>query len=123
VFAGWRDGYFGADEEDRVVAEIYRSGADMLFVAMPTPKKENFLHRHRAALGVPFLMGVGGSVDVLAGEATRAPVWMQQRGLEWLHRLAQEPRRMWRRYVWTNARFAAMMAREMARRLARGKAW
>jgi len=115
--AGLRDGYFSAREEEDVVAEIRSSGADCLFIAMPTPRKERFLHRHGRALGVPFVMGVGGSVDVLAGAVSRAPFWMQRSGLEWLHRLIQEPRKMFWRYASTNAAFAAIVARALVARL------
>lgn len=110
--AGFRDGYFADDEEDDVVAGIRASGADMLFVAMSSPRKERFLGRHGAALGVPFAMGVGGAVDVLAGATRRAPRSMQVAGLEWLYRLAQEPRRLGPRYLRTNTRFIALVARD-----------
>ena len=115
--AGFRDGYFSAREEDEVVAQIRASRADCLFIAMPTPRKERFLHRHGRALGVPFVMGVGGSVDVLAGTVSRAPAWMQRAGLEWLHRLFQEPRKMFWRYASTNAAFAFIVARAWVARL------
>jgi N-acetylglucosaminyldiphosphoundecaprenol N-acetyl-beta-D-mannosaminyltransferase len=106
--AGHHHGYFW-DEEEAMVERIAASGADMLFVAISSPKKENFLNRHGPQMGVPFTMGVGGSFDVLAGRVRRAPVWMQKTGLEWLVRLLQEPRRMWRRYLLTNARFGWML--------------
>lgn len=117
-FAGCRDGYFTVEDEPAVVTEIARSGADCLFVAMPTPRKERFLRRHIEALGVPFVMGVGGSIDVLAGAVQRAPGWMQRAGLEWLFRLMQEPRRMLWRYASTNTQFAAILLRALAARLA-----
>jgi N-acetylglucosaminyldiphosphoundecaprenol N-acetyl-beta-D-mannosaminyltransferase len=110
-FAGLRDGYFSPEEEQAVVDQIRSSGADCLFVAMPTPRKERFLHRHGRNLGVPFIMGVGGSVDVLAGSVSRAPPWMQKFALEWLHRLLQEPRRMAWRYTSTNLAFAVIIGR------------
>jgi N-acetylglucosaminyldiphosphoundecaprenol N-acetyl-beta-D-mannosaminyltransferase len=113
VFAGSRNGYFTADDRPQIVKQIASSGADCLFVAMPTPHKERFLNAHAAELGVPFMMGVGGSVDVLAGHISRAPLWMQNIGLEWLHRLLQEPRKMFLRYSRTNARFAVMLARSL----------
>jgi N-acetylglucosaminyldiphosphoundecaprenol N-acetyl-beta-D-mannosaminyltransferase len=109
-FAGSRDGYFRSEEEPAVVDEIRGSGADCLFIGMPTPRKERFLHQHRDRLGVPFIMGVGGSFDVLAGLVARAPAAMQRMGLEWLHRTLQEPRRMWRRYLATNIAFAGLLA-------------
>ena len=121
VFAGYRNGYFGAQEEAAVVEDIRRSGADCLFIGMPTPRKERFLHRYRKELGVPFIMGVGGGFDVLAGHVARAPQGVQRAGLEWLFRIYQEPRRMWWRYASTNAQFAgligkALLARALSRR-------
>ena len=73
---------------------------------MPTPRKERFLASHRDELNIPFIMGVGGSFDVLAGQIRRAPTRLQALGLEWLYRVYQEPRRMWWRYAKTNALFA-----------------
>lgn len=118
VFAGLRDGYFKPEDEPSIVAEIAGSKADCLFVAMPTPHKERFLHKYTAALGVPFVMGVGGSVDVLAGHVSRAPHWMQANGLEWFHRLSQEPRKMLWRYASTNTAFAGLLLRATAASLA-----
>jgi N-acetylglucosaminyldiphosphoundecaprenol N-acetyl-beta-D-mannosaminyltransferase len=112
-FAGARNGYFGREDEDDIVATIRESGADCLFIAMPTPQKERFLHRYRAALGVPFIMGVGGSLDVLAGHVERAPPFMQRAGLEWLYRVYQEPGRMWWRYASTNVVFAGLLGKAL----------
>lgn len=108
-FAGMQDGYFKPEQEDEIVAKIRDSGADCLFIGMPTPRKERFLAAHRDDLNVPFIMGVGGSFDVLAGHVRRAPSRMQTLGLEWLYRIYQEPRRMWWRYAKTNALFAGML--------------
>lgn len=108
---GARDGYWAPDEEAAVVADVARSGADLLFLAIPSPRKELFLERHAEALAVPFLMGVGGSFDVLAGKTRRAPGWMQRMGLEWCYRLAQEPRRMLRRYLVGNSAFVLLTLR------------
>lgn len=116
VFAGARNGYFAAEEENAVVSAIRESGADCLFIAMPTPQKERFLHRHKHALGVPFIMGVGGSFDVLAGKVERAPPAMRRAGLEWLYRVYQEPRRMWWRYASTNAVFAGLIGKALMQR-------
>ncbi|MFP6749331.1 MAG: WecB/TagA/CpsF family glycosyltransferase [Alphaproteobacteria bacterium] len=113
--AGYRNGYFTAAEETQVVADIHASGAHCLFVAISSPMKERFLHRHRDQLGVPFLMGVGGSLDVVAGTVNRAPKWIRQMGFEWLYRLCQEPRRMWRRYLVTNTIFLFLLLGELAR--------
>jgi N-acetylglucosaminyldiphosphoundecaprenol N-acetyl-beta-D-mannosaminyltransferase len=114
--AGYRNGYFDDSEDPAVAAAIRESGADILFVAISSPRKEYFLGRYGRGLGVPYVMGVGGSIDVVAGVARRAPVWMQRVGLEWAFRLVQEPRRLFRRYLVTNARFIAFVAREALRR-------
>jgi N-acetylglucosaminyldiphosphoundecaprenol N-acetyl-beta-D-mannosaminyltransferase len=116
-FAGYRDGYFKQDQENAVVEEIRNSGADCLFIGMPTPRKERFLAAHRVNLGVSFVMGVGGSFDVIAGHVERAPAWVQDSGFEWLYRVYQEPRRMWWRYLRTNTIFAGMMIRAIGERL------
>jgi N-acetylglucosaminyldiphosphoundecaprenol N-acetyl-beta-D-mannosaminyltransferase len=115
LIAGSHDGYFPEAGEQDVVEEIQAASPHILFVAMSSPRKELFLKRHRDHLGVPFAMGVGGAIDVIAGQTSRAPVWMQRLGIEWLYRLGQEPRRMWRRYAVSNLRFVAMLAREVVR--------
>lgn len=115
--AGWRNGYWDGEREEAEVAEQVRaSGADLLFVAISSPKKEQFLGRHQAAMRVPFAMGVGGSFDVAAGRVRRAPRWMQKVGLEWLFRFLQEPRRLFRRYFIDGATFFWLLAKEAARR-------
>lgn len=113
--AGFHHGYFW-DDEEAVVREIRDSGARLLFVAITSPKKENFINRWRDQLGVDFVMGVGGTFDVVAGKVKRAPLWMQKSGLEWFYRVLQEPGRMWRRYLATNTAFAWMLIREKWRR-------
>lgn len=110
-FAGMRDGYFSPEQEPEIVNGIRDSGADCLFIGMPTPRKERFLASHRDELNVPFIMGVGGSFDILSGQVQRAPVHIQTAGLEWLYRIYQEPRRMWWRYAKTNTVFAGILAR------------
>ena len=99
-----------------VAAEVAAHRPDIVFVAMPSPRKEYWLGTYGRRLGAPFIMGVGGSIDVLAGHVRRAPVLLQRLGLEWLFRLAQEPRRMFRRYLWGNTRFIAYVAGDFARR-------
>jgi N-acetylglucosaminyldiphosphoundecaprenol N-acetyl-beta-D-mannosaminyltransferase len=111
--AGIQHGYFPPAEESRVVEEIRNSEADVLFVGMPSPRKERFLHEHRQVLRVPFAMGVGGGLDILAGKTRRAPLWMQRSGLEWSYRVLQEPRRLAGRYLSTNFQFAGMLAGEL----------
>ena len=115
TLAGWRNGYWSEAEEAGVVAEIRKSRPDVLFVAMSSPKKEMFLKRWKNELQVPFVMGVGGTFDVVAGYVKRAPRWMQACGLEWLYRLGQEPRRMWRRYLVDDMAFLGLLAREVYR--------
>ncbi|NPA43409.1 MAG: WecB/TagA/CpsF family glycosyltransferase [Chlorobi bacterium] len=113
IIAGYRDGYFDDSRAEEVARTIADSGAQLLFVGISSPKKEEFLTRHKEVLSrVPFVMGVGGSFDVLAGKVRRAPRWMQRAGLEWLFRFLQEPRRLWKRYLIGNARFAAMALRQ-----------
>jgi N-acetylglucosaminyldiphosphoundecaprenol N-acetyl-beta-D-mannosaminyltransferase len=114
VIAGTRDGYFSDDESGAVAAEVASHRPDIVFVAMPSPRKEYWLGRHGPDLGAAFVMGVGGSVDVLAGRARRAPVALQRVGLEWLFRLVQEPRRLLPRYLSTNVRFMVLVVRELA---------
>jgi N-acetylglucosaminyldiphosphoundecaprenol N-acetyl-beta-D-mannosaminyltransferase len=116
TIAGTQDGYFADADVEEVCAAIRAARADMLFVAMSSPRKELFLAEHGPSLGVPFVMGVGGAIDVAAGITRRAPAGFQRLGLEWLYRLLQEPRRMWRRYLPSNARFIRLVAREMLTR-------
>jgi N-acetylglucosaminyldiphosphoundecaprenol N-acetyl-beta-D-mannosaminyltransferase len=115
TIAGSHHGYFGAGQVAGIVEEIRAARPDMLFVAMTSPLKEMFLDEYGPSLGTPFAMGVGGSVDVIAGVTRRAPRPLQRLGLEWLYRLLQEPRRLARRYLVTNVRFAGLVARERLR--------
>ena len=110
TLAGQHHGYFGVDEERRVVASIVDTTPDVLLVGMTSPKKEHFLARWGDQLGVPVCHGVGGSFDILAGKVQRAPLAWQRLGLEWLYRVKQEPRRLWRRYLVTNSLFCAAVA-------------
>lgn len=116
--AGYRNGYFDDPDEAQIVADINAANADVLFVAMTSPKKERFMARWEATLQVPVIHGVGGSFDVYAEKVTRAPEWMQRTGLEWLHRVFQEPGRMWRRYLTTNSLFVIKVIAEAVQRRA-----
>jgi len=119
--AGYHHGYFW-DDEEAVVEQIKQSGARLLFVAITSPKKENFINRWKDQLGVEFVMGVGGTFDVVAGKVERAPEWMQNAGMEWLYRVIQEPGRMWKRYLVTNSAFAWMLIKaKLCRLLNRNK--
>ncbi len=111
--AGARDGYFGPGEEADVARDIRASAASLLFLGMPSPKKELFLSQHGASSGARVVHGVGGSFDVLAGLTKRAPLWYQRHGLEWFYRARQEPLRLGRRYLRTNFAFVLMVAREV----------
>ena len=115
--AGYRHGYWKPDEEPEVVEAIRQARPDILFVALGSPQKEFFMHRHLHRLQVPFAMAVGGSFDVLAGRTKRAPEWMQRSGLEWFWRVLQEPRRMWWRYCRDGLFFTCLVLKELLRRL------
>ncbi len=118
--AGAHHGYFERDGEQAVAAQIKESRADILFVAMTSPKKEQFLARWSDTLDVAVCHGVGGSFDVVAGKVKRAPLVWQRLGLEWLYRVKQEPRRLWKRYFVTNSLFIWLVVRELARQLVAG---
>lgn len=107
--AGYRNGYFTDADEQQIADDIRESGADMLFVAISSPKKEIFLGRWRETMNIPFCMGVGGSFDVVAGKFKRAPDWVQKMGLEWAYRWKQEPKRMFRRNAIDMPKFVAMV--------------
>lgn len=109
LIAGSQHGYFTASEEMAVANHIQTAKTDILFVAMPSPQKELFIENYHTQIQVPFVMGVGGSFDVLAEKVKRAPSWMQKIGLEWFYRLYQEPKRMWKRYTVTNGIFLWML--------------
>ncbi|HVW58955.1 MAG TPA: WecB/TagA/CpsF family glycosyltransferase, partial [Puia sp.] len=110
IIAGYRNGYFSKEDEPGIARQIADSGANILFVAISSPTKENFLFQHRDVLKkVNFVMGVGGSFDVVSGLVKRAPVWMQKAGLEWLYRVYQEPRRMFKRYLVGNLKFITLV--------------
>ncbi|MDO9166248.1 MAG: WecB/TagA/CpsF family glycosyltransferase [Rhodoferax sp.] len=116
VVAGYRNGYWKPEEEAGVVEQITAANADLLFVAISSPKKEQFLARYQAEMKIPFAMGVGGTFDVAVGKVKRAPVWMQNAGLEWFYRFLQEPRRMFKRYFVDDMAFFWLLLKEVARR-------
>ncbi|HKG22840.1 MAG TPA: WecB/TagA/CpsF family glycosyltransferase, partial [Blastocatellia bacterium] len=111
---GYRNGYFGAQESERIAGKIKESGADLLFVAMGSPAQEYWISSILRPAGVRFALGVGGSFDHLSGLARRAPAWMQSAGLEWLYRLMREPRRLWRRYLVGNSLFVWLVLKQLA---------
>ena len=122
VLAGSRNGYFKDEEAAAVAQQIRDSRADILFVAITSPKKERFMAKWNAVMDVPVVHGVGGSFDVVAGKVKRAPEMWQKLGLEWLYRVKQEPGRLWKRYAVTNTIFTWMLCKEWMRTLLGGEA-
>ncbi|WP_373483678.1 WecB/TagA/CpsF family glycosyltransferase [Acetobacterium sp.] len=112
---GYRNGYFTEKDEPEIVKNMEESGADMMFVAFSSPKKEYWVNKYLQQLKIPFVMGVGGSFDVVAGLVNRAPMWMQNNNLEWFYRFIQEPRRMWKRYIVGNTKFVVLTYRTKAK--------
>ena len=113
IIAGFRNGYFNEQEESDIARKISESGANILFVAITSPKKEIFLNKYKDQLkNVNFIMGVGGSFDVISGKIKRAPIFMQRIGLEWFYRFLQEPRRLWKRYLLGNIKFIWLVIKE-----------
>jgi len=113
--AGYSNGYWDASQEEDIVRNIADSQADILFVGISSPKKEFFLNQYIKKLQVPFVMGVGGSFDVVAGGISRAPRWMQDMGFEWTFRLWQEPGRLWRRYLIGNFIFLLLLCKDIVK--------
>ncbi|MEU9453441.1 WecB/TagA/CpsF family glycosyltransferase [Streptomyces sp. NPDC048277] len=113
--AGSRNGYFDDSEQEAIADGIARSGAQLLFLGMTSPKKEIFTAAYGTRTGAHVVHGVGGSFDILAGVTKRAPESWQRLGMEWLYRALQEPRRLGRRYLTTNVSFVLMTARELFR--------
>lgn len=109
VIAGSHHGYFNESQEAPIAAHIADARPDMLFVAMTSPKKEQFLARWADTMDVRVCHGVGGSFDVIAGKVRRAPAVWQRLGVEWLYRVIQEPGRMWKRYLVTNTLFCGLV--------------
>lgn len=105
IVAGYRNGFFSEADEPEIVLDMANSGADMAFIGFSSPKKEYWVNKYIDQLNIPFVMGVGGSFDVVAGVTKRAPLWMQKCGLEWFYRFIQEPRRLWKRYIIGNMKF------------------
>ena len=108
---GTHSGYWPASSTDQVVAAVRASGADLVMVAMGNPRQEEWLADHLDSTGARVGIGVGAFFDFTAGTVSRSPVWMNRFGIEWLWRLAQEPRRLWRRYVVGNPLFLARVLR------------
>jgi N-acetylglucosaminyldiphosphoundecaprenol N-acetyl-beta-D-mannosaminyltransferase len=112
---GSHHGYFRHENELEVAEGIRQANPDVLLLGMSSPLKERFAWTHRERMGVPVALGVGGMFDIAAGLHRRAPVWVQVACLEWLWRMGQEPRRLWKRYATTNSVFLMLLARELIR--------
>lgn len=100
------------EEDEEVCRRIDRSGTRILFVGLGCPKQERWMHAHRGRIAA-VMLGVGAAFDFLAGTKRQAPRWMQLTGLEWLFRLLEEPRRLWKRYLYQNPRFVALAVGEL----------
>jgi len=116
IIAGRRNGYFSAAEEESIAQQIADAKPDILFVAMTSPKKEMFMAKWNGLMRVPIVHGVGGSFDVMSGMIERAPEIWQKFGMEWLYRVKQEPRRLWKRYLTTNSLFIWMLLKALISR-------
>jgi len=103
------------DEEDTaMVARINDSGVRIVFVGLGAPKQEKWMAEHRGRV-CAVMLGVGAAFDYHAGKIRRAPVWMQRAGLEWFYRLIQDPRRLWRRYIFNNPAYLVALTRQVLR--------
>jgi N-acetylglucosaminyldiphosphoundecaprenol N-acetyl-beta-D-mannosaminyltransferase len=105
-------GNIAPDEDTRIIAAINASRPDIVWVGLGTPKQDVWAADHAAVLAAPVILAVGAAFDFHSGRLRRAPRWMRQAGFEWLFRLLMEPRRLWRRYLTTNARFGWLLLRE-----------
>ena len=103
-----------SEEDAQVTDEIGRSGVQILFMGLGCPKQENWMASHRSRLTC-VMLGVGASFDFYAGNVRESPVWLGRLGLEWLYRLLQEPRRLWKRYLVLNPRFMWLAALQLLR--------
>jgi N-acetylglucosaminyldiphosphoundecaprenol N-acetyl-beta-D-mannosaminyltransferase len=103
-----------SEEEAAVIEEINHSRADVVWAGIGVPKQEKWMARMRPHLAAPVLIGVGAAFDFHAGLVPQAPSWIQESGLEWAYRLAQEPRRLWKRYLRYNPKFVAAFAAQLA---------
>lgn len=112
---------FSPEGSARIIEIVRAAHADALFVALGAPRQDEWIHQHLQELGVPLCAGIGGVLDFLAGKRKRAPRWIQQLGMEWAFRLAQEPGRLWRRYLVNDLPiFAQLLTHQAMRRMRNG---
>jgi N-acetylglucosaminyldiphosphoundecaprenol N-acetyl-beta-D-mannosaminyltransferase len=102
------------EEEQQVIDDLTASGARIVFVGLGTPKQEQWMVRHQDKLQA-VMLGVGAAFDFIAGHKRQAPSWMQEGGLEWLFRLVTEPKRLWKRYLYSNPRFIGLFGAQAVR--------
>jgi N-acetylglucosaminyldiphosphoundecaprenol N-acetyl-beta-D-mannosaminyltransferase len=105
IIAGYRNGYYSVADETEIVKMINEVKPDIILMGMPSPKKELFAYKYKSQLCSKYIFGVGGYFDIISGKFKRAPLWVQRIGMEWFYRFAQEPKRMWRRYLIGNFKF------------------
>jgi len=110
--AGSRNGYYKEDDELAIINMINISKPDILFLGMPSPCKELFVEKYKHNLTSKYIFGVGGLFDIISGLKKRAPLWIQNIGMEWFYRFAQEPIRLWRRYLIGNLKFLWLINKE-----------
>lgn len=109
----------GIAEQQDVIDSIRASRPDLLLLALGAPKQEIFAHRIRSLVGPVVMLGIGASLDFVTGAAKRSPAWMSSLGIEWVYRFAQEPDRLWRRYLLRDPRFLLVFARDARSRVSR----
>jgi N-acetylglucosaminyldiphosphoundecaprenol N-acetyl-beta-D-mannosaminyltransferase len=102
-----------SEEEQAVIARVNAAGPTVVWVGLGSPKQDLWMARFRPELRAPLLVGVGAAFNFLTGRSAQAPGWMQRSGLEWLHRLAHEPRRLWRRYLIYNPLYACLVSHQI----------
>jgi len=117
IISGSRNGYYKPEEEKEIFDLINKARPDILLLGMSSPKKELFFESYRHKLEARYILGVGGYFDIMSGLIRRAPRWMQDTGLEWLFRLMQEPRRLWKRYLIGIHQFFWLVTEEKFRRV------
>jgi N-acetylglucosaminyldiphosphoundecaprenol N-acetyl-beta-D-mannosaminyltransferase len=110
VIAGYRDGFFGPEEDEKIISDINQSQPDLLFVARGADSQEPWIAKYKSRLNIPVMMGVGGSFDVISGKSKRAPKAFQKLRAEWLYRLLKEPTRYKR--MLALPKFAVKVVRE-----------
>jgi N-acetylglucosaminyldiphosphoundecaprenol N-acetyl-beta-D-mannosaminyltransferase len=101
------------EEDNEAIERINKARPDVLWVGLGCPKQERWIHEHRERLAVPAIVAVGQAFDLLSGRKKPAPAWMSEHGLEWVFRLVQEPRRLWRRYLVYNTKFIYSISLEL----------